>query len=117
MDIKITTSAAFKFLKIMKKLNINFSDIAANFKKKEEVTNENIDAKQEELGFQMFELLINGLEKVEVEVNDFLMLVLRIDRKKLDETDLIIDIMPAVVEYEGWKHFLDLVSKLQNSVK
>lgn len=117
MIIKISTPAAFKFLKIMKKLNINLSDIASNFKKKEKVTDENIEEKQEELGFEMFELLINGLEKVEDEVNEFLMLILRIDRKTFDDTDLITDIMPAIVEYEGWKRFLEIVSKLQNSVK
>lgn len=112
MKIKITTPALFKFVKLLKKMGIDFEELM-----KKAATTDISKVTAEDFGIKMFTLIYKGIEKIEDDTYEFLSLIFKIDIEELKEIDFLVEILPAFRKYEGWKSFLSNVQNLEETLK
>ncbi len=115
MKVKITTPSIFKFLKIIKKTNINFKEIVKKFDNKDLI--ENAKENQKELGLELFTLLIENSEKAEEDVYEFFAMILGITNEEFLEMDIFEDVLPILSEYKGWQGFFTKLASLEKNLK
>lgn len=107
IKIKVPTPSIITFLKILKKLGIKISDIVNGFKSTEEINKKNLEQKQEEFGFMLFDIIVSGLDTCEDLVEKFVCEVAGLSETQYKETDFFLELLPAFKSYKGWTAFFE----------
>ncbi len=112
MKVKITTPSIFKFLKILKKIDINLKDLLG----KADIA-EDIEEKQEQLGMELFTLLLENIDKAEQDIYEFFAEILQISVDEYKQLDVFSEVLPVLSDYTGWKDFFTRLASLEKSLK
>lgn len=104
LKVKIKLKSVFLFVDILKKMDIDLNDLHMLG-----------DNKEEKLGKQLVKILIDGLDKAELEVYLFLSNILNVSETEIEEIDVFDELLPALKSYTGWQSFMGKLGQLSKS--